>query len=450
VVDRRTLLRHPDEEGGTRRRHPVYERNRHDDTFGWGVVFSDETLDNIERADPESSRDPRNFVYWSDIDTTTAAVRALDRPRLLRHVAQAAADDLQQRCRSSACDALRDGDRSTPSVADADLIVGADGVNSRVRAELAAALPADLDWRKCKFAWFGTDQPLRAFTFIFEETEHGLFQVHAYPFEPGASTWIVECREEVWRGRADEMDEARSLAYCERLFAKYLRGHRLLGNRSIWRTFPTSATRPGTGATWCCWATRRTPRTSRSARAPSWRSRTRSRSPTRSARAATFRAVLRPLRGGALRRGLKVQKAAQTSLEWFENSARYLAQEPLPVRVQPDDAQQAHHLRQPRVARSRSGGARPRGTSPRGATRPPLGDGRVPPPMFTGFRLREVQAPKPHRGLPMCQYSAVDGTVDDWHLVHLGSRGIGGAGLVMTEMTDVSADGRITLGCAGM
>jgi anthraniloyl-CoA monooxygenase len=431
----------------------VYERNRHDDTFGWGVVFSDETLENIERADPESMGEiRRNFIYWSDIDThyrgecvrsTGHGFCGMSRKRLLML--------LQDRCKQLGVHLYFEKEvRSIAEFASADVILGADGINSTVRAELAQHFRPTIDWRKCKFAWFGTDLPLRAFTFVFEESEHGLFQVHAYPFEPGLSTWIVECREEVWRRAGlHEMDERASLAYCERLFAKYLRGHRLLGNRSIWRTFPNLRNET--------WHWRNVVLLGDAAHTAHFSigSGTKLALEDAIALADAFRAggdvstVLQRYEEARFVEVLKTQKAAQTSLEWFENSARYMAQEPLPFvfnlmtrskRITYDNLA----LRDPElVARVTLHFAERCGA-------PPLAGESAAPPMFTSFRLRDVQLPNRVVVSPMCQYSAVDGTVGDWHLVHLGSRAIGGAGLVMTEMTDVSPDGRITLGCAGM
>ncbi len=221
----------------------VFERNRADDTFGWGVVFSDETLGHFEDSDPETYKAiTESFACWDDIEThrngvctvsTGHGFSGLSRKRLLQI--------LQDRCRELGVALHFETEvRALSEFADADLIVAADGANSSIREQLAEHFRPSVDWRKCKFAWFGTDKDLRAFTFIFIENQHGLFQVHAYPFEKNRGTWIVECREEVWkRAGLDKADEAESIRYCEELFAEHLDGHRLLADKSIWRSFPT-------------------------------------------------------------------------------------------------------------------------------------------------------------------------------------------------------------------
>ncbi len=430
----------------------VFEQNRADDTFGWGVVFSDETLGNFEEADPESfARIRENFAYWTDIDTFFRGAKVtstghgfcgLARKKLLQL--------LQERCREFDVrlhfeHKVEDVDRVA---AEHDLVVAADGVNSRVRARFADSFRPHLDWRKCKFAWFGTTKRMNAFTFVFQETEWGLFQVHAYPFEKGRGTWIVECREETWRRAGLEgLDERGSAEFCERLFREHLAGERLLTNRSIWRTFPT-------------------------VRCDSWRhgnvvlvgdaahtahfsigSGTKLAMEDAIALADAVAAHPRSV-GDAIsayedeRRldVLKLQRAAQTSLEWFENSERYVAQSPerfvfnlmtRSKRITHDNLE----TRDPElVARVDAVVAAENGVAAAPA----------PPAAFLPLRLRGVELPNRVVVSPMCQYSATEGVPDDWHLVHLGSRAVGGAGLVFTEMTNVTAEGRISPGCAGM
>ena len=221
----------------------VYERNQPDDTFGWGVVFSDETLGNFEAADPESFAEiRRNFAYWSDIETfygdtcvrsTGHGFCGLSRKKLLQI--------FHARCKELGVDVRFQHDvKDDAEVADADLILAADGINSFVRAKYAEHFQPSLDWRTARFCWLGTTKPLKAFTFIFRENEHGLFQIHAYPFEANLSTFIVETHEDTWkRAGLDKASEAETVAYCKKLFADHLDGHELLTNRSIWRAFPT-------------------------------------------------------------------------------------------------------------------------------------------------------------------------------------------------------------------
>jgi anthraniloyl-CoA monooxygenase len=433
----------------------VHERNRADDTFGWGVVFSDETLDNFRVADaPTYDAIRAEFRYWGDIETYVgdACVRStghgfcgMSRKRLLQI--------LQARCRELGVELCFESEvRDLERFADADLVLAADGINSLVRERFAEHFRPTIDWRKCKFSWLGTDKELEAFTFVFRENEHGLFQVHAYPFEAGRSTFIVECREEVWkRAGLDTADEAQTIAYFEALFADHLDGHRLLANRSIWRTFPTIRCER--------WHHDKYVLVGDAAHTAHFSigSGTKLAMEDAIELVAAFRelgtadvsAVLERYHERRWLDVLKTQKAAQTSLEWFENSARYVHQPPLQFtfnlmtrskRITYDNLA----LRDPAlVARVKDAWAEEQGT-------PRASDGAYPPPMFAPLRLRELELRNRIVVSPMCQYSAVDGVPGDWHLVHLGSRGIGGAGLVITEMTNVSPDGRISLGCAGM
>jgi anthraniloyl-CoA monooxygenase len=444
----------------------VVERNRPDDTFGWGVVFSDETLEGFEEADPESFAEiRRNFAYWSDIETY------LDTPRGKGACVRSTGHGFCGLARKKLLQIFHDRARElgvklhfeheigdVAELGPADLVVAADGINSFVRERYRDDFRPSMDWRRCKFAWFGTTRPLEAFTFVFKTNEHGLFQVHAYPFQRGQegketlSTWIVECHEDVWkRAGFETADEAQTVRYMSDLFAERLGGHPLLTNRSLWRTFPvvrcenwvkdnivligdavhTAHFSIGSG----------TKLAMEDAMALV--------DALREVGTADVPAALRHYQ--ELRRddGARLQKAAQTSMEWFENTARYLEQDPVSFtfnlmtrskRITYDNLA----LRDPAlVQRTAEVFAEANGV-PKDST------GKAPAPIFTPLKLRELELPNRMVVSPMCQYSAVDGTVGDWHLVHLGSRAIGGAGLVMTEMTDVSAEGRITLGCAGM
>ena len=433
----------------------VLERNRPQDTFGWGVVFSDDTLSQFEEADPETFAEiTASFKYWRDIETyyrgtctvsTGHGFAALSRKRLLQI--------LHRRCHELGVELRFEHEVADPAeFGSADLVLGADGVNSLVRQTYAEHFRPELDWRQCRFSWLGTTKPLQAFTFIFTESEHGLFQVHAYPFEDGLSTWIVECREETWRRAGlDRASEEATVAYCEALFAEHLDGHRLLNNRSLWRAFPTVRC-----ATWHHDNIVLLGDAAHTAHF-SIGSGTKLAMEDSIALAAAFKehgsggvpAVLEAYEEARWVDVIKLQKAAQTSLEWFENSARYMAQPPIQLtfnlmtrskRITYDNLK----ARDPQLIAAIDDWYREHVRAPRRS------DGASPPPIFTPFKLREMELVNRIVVSPMCQYSAEDGMPGDWHLVHLGSRAVGGAGLILTEMTDVLAEGRITHGCTGM
>ena len=435
----------------------IHERNRADDTFGWGVVFSDETLGNFERADAESmARIRASFRYWGDIEThyrgqivtsTGHGFCGLARKRLLTI--------LQDRCRELGVilrfqSDVTDLDALTR---EADLVLGADGVNSAVRARYAEYFRPSIDQRKCKFCWLGSDQTLTAFTFLFEQSEHGLFQVHAYPFEEGRSTFIVECHEDTWyRAGLDKATEEDTVRFCEELFAKHLGGHRLLTNRSLWRTFPTVANER--------WSHGNVVLLGDAAHTAHFSigSGTKLAMEDAIALADTFAQlgtddVPRALAAYEEARHVavvKTQRAAQTSLEWFENSARYLGQDPLTFtfnlmtrskQITYDNLRK----RDPELVSAVTARFAEAAGTPKDS------QGKPPAPIFTPFHLRGMKLDNRIVVSPMCQYSTLgDGVPTDWHLVHLGSRAVGGAGLVITEMTDVAPEGRITVGCAGM
>jgi anthraniloyl-CoA monooxygenase len=432
----------------------VHERNKADDTFGFGVVFSDETLGNFEAADEPTYREIRRlFRYWGDIEThlgdevvrsTGHGFCGMSRRRLLQV--------FHARCRELGVELRFESDVVDDSTVQADLVVACDGINSAVRARHADHFQPSLDWRKCKFTWLGTTLPMDAFTFWFERTEFGVFQVHAYPFEEGLGTFIVECTEEAWRAAGlDKADEAATIAFCERVFARKLGGHKLVANRSIWRTFPT--VRCG------AWTKGNLVLIGDAAHTAHF-------SIGSGTKLAMEDAIA--LRDAFVRHGvqdvpatlakyeeerktevLKLQKAAQTSLEWFENSARYMDQDPVEFtfnlmtrskRITYENLRK----RDPELVRratERYARARGRATAAGRAT---------PPPAFVPLAIRGVELANRIVVSPMCQYSAHEGVPGDWHLVHLGSRAIGGAGLVLAEATSVSSDGRITLGCTGL
>jgi anthraniloyl-CoA monooxygenase len=435
----------------------VVERNRADDTFGFGVVFSDATLEGFGEADRETYEEiSKSFAHWDDIDihyrgevlsSTGHGFSGMSRQLLL--------DILQRRCAALGVTLEFEKEVADPDAyRDADLILAADGVNSVVRARHAEHFRPQIDWRPNKFVWLGTTYPYPAFTFIFKESEHGLWRVHAYRYDQSMSTFILETTEATWRRAGlDQADEDQTLAFAERLFAAELRGHRLLKNRSLWRSFPT--VRNG------CWHHGNIVLVGDAAHTAHFSIG----SGTKLAIEDAIALALALQRHAEVKTALvayeeerrpeveALQRAAQVSLEWFEETERYHGRLEAPqfavslltrsLRVTHDSLR----LRDPAFV---SKVDRWLASEAERQSRVAVPAAPAPPPMFTPFRLRGLVLPNRVVVSSMCQYSADDGTPDEWHLVHLGSRAVGGAGLVMTEMTDVSREGRISPGCAGM
>src|SRR2546422_751568 len=435
----------------------VVERNRPDDTFGFGVVFSDATLENFAEADRETYAEiARNFAHWDDIDihyqgqvltSTGHGFSGMSRQLLL--------DILQRRCTELGV-ILRFQEEVTDlgAYADADLVLAADGVNSFIRSRYAEHFRPQVDWRPNKFVWLGTTFPYPAFTFVFKESDHGLWRVHAYRYNASMSTFILETTEAAWRRAGlDAADEDQTIAFAERLFAEELQGHRLLKNRSLWRNFPT--VKNGS------WHHRNLVLIGDAAHTAHFSIG----SGTKLAMEDAI-ALCRALqRHDEVKKALvayeeerrpdveRLQRAAQVSLEWFEQTERYHGRlEPIQfamslltrsLRVTHDNLK----LRDPKFVESVDRWFASRAEQ---QSRVAVAAAPAPPPMFTPFRLRDVLLSNRIVVSPMCQYSAEDGTPNDWHLVNLGSRAVGGAALVIAEMTDVSREGRISPGCTGM
>ena len=434
----------------------VVERNRADDTFGFGVVFSDATLENFADADRESYDAITDaLAHWDDIDihyqgqvltSTGHGFSGLSRQVLL-DLLRRRGDELGVRF------AFQTEATDLRAYADADLIVGADGVNSTVRTLHAEHFQPEIDWRPNKFVWLGTTCPFPAFTFIFKTDAHGLWRVHAYRYDDRQSTFILECTEATWRRAGlDAASEDDTVAFTAGLFARELGGHPVLKNRSLWRSFPTVRNRR--------WYHGNVVLIGDAAHTAHFSvgSGTKLAMEDAIALADALRrhgGVERALRAYEEERRLAVeatQRAAQVSLEWFEATERYYGRlEPVQfafslltrsLRVTHESLKTRDAKLMETVDRwVAAKAAEQSGVAP--ATAPP-------PPMFTPFRLRGVVLTNRVVVSPMCQYSAEDGTPNDWHLVHLGSRAVGGAGLVVAEMTDVGREARISPGCTGM
>ncbi|OJY47716.1 bifunctional salicylyl-CoA 5-hydroxylase/oxidoreductase [Pseudonocardia sp. 73-21] len=441
----------------------VYERNAADDTFGFGVVFSQETLDNIADADPESfGRIEAGFRHWSAIDTDFLGVRersdghafaALERKRLLAILGERALElGVDVRYRTPA-PALADLQR------DNDLVIASDGVNSPIRTALAEHLHPSVDRRSAKYVWFGTTRPFDCFTFLFVETEFGLFWAHIYPFDSRRATFIVETDEQTWRRagldayatvarKPGENDEA-TMAFCERIFAEHLDGHALIGNNSGWLSFTVIRNRS--------WSADNVALVGDAAHTAHFSIGSGIKLALEDAislaasvhREPSIEAALKAYEDDRQPVVASLQRSAQTSLEWFEGAARYRDLPPEQFvfqlltrsqRVTYDNLKLRDVSYVDRLDRWLADRTRALGLS--------VVDGT--PPMFHPYTLRGVELANRIVVSPMAQYSAVDGMPTDWHLVHLGGRAVGGAGLVMTEMTCTSPDARITPGCPGI
>ena len=435
----------------------VFERNRPDDTFGWGVVFSNETFDNIATNDPASAQAIReHFAYWDDIAVHYRGQRIVSTGHGFSGIARKTLLLLlQERARElGARLSFQTEIASAGELAkEFDLVIAADGLNSRTRNEFAHAFRPAIETRKNKFVWLGTRQKFDdAFTFIFEETEHGWVWAHAYQFDADTATFIVECSESVWRkfGFA-AMSQDESCRTCEGIFAKYLGGHRLMSNAahlrgSAWLNFPrvlcetwshdnlvlmgdaaaTAHFSVGSGT--------KLAMESAISMAEYLAS-----EPTQEAAFAKYEDARRT-------EVLRLQSAARNSLEWFEDVERYLHLDPVQFNYSLlTRSQRISHENLRLRDRNWLEGAEAWFQRLAGA-----GDNTIRRPMFAPFRLRDMRLKNRVVVSPMAQYKAVDGCPTDWHLVHYGERAKGGAALVCTEMTCVSPEGRITPGCTGM
>ncbi|MGE0332617.1 MAG: bifunctional salicylyl-CoA 5-hydroxylase/oxidoreductase [Ramlibacter sp.] len=439
----------------------VVERNRPFDTFGWGVVLSDQTLGNLRAADPVSARLIGDaFNHWDDIEvffkgrsvrSTGHGFCGIGRKRLL--------NILQERCLALGVELVFEtdvaDDQALAAQYNADLVIASDGLNSRIRNRYAATYQPDVDLRQCRFVWLGTKKTFDAFTFAFEKTEHGWFQAHAYKFDGETSTFIVETPEAVWKAHGlDSMPQEEAIAFCEKLFARYLDGNALISNAShlrgsaIWIRFPRVVCN-----TWVH-------REQINGRAvpivlmgdAAHTAHFSIGSGTKLAledaidladEFATGHDMDTVLQGYEARRSvevLKIQNAARNSTEWFENVDRYSGME----------VEQFAYSLLTRSQRISHENLRLRDAKWLEGYEGWLAGGKPVLPMLTPLKVRDIALKNRVVVSPMATYSAVDGVPQDFHLVHLGARALGGAALVFVEMTSPTPEGRITPGCPGL
>jgi len=436
----------------------VYEQNRADDTFGFGVVFSDDTLDEFLSADPPSYELIRaHFAYWTDIAIEHRQERTLiggngfagcSRRMLLAL--------LQERCESLGV-RLHFSSQIEPDCearfSDCDLIVVAQGVNSPIRARNGQAFGERIVETRNKFTWLGSTRPLDAFTFFFVETPQGHFCAHTYQYDQQHSTWVIETTPETWAACGFEaMDEAESAAYLEQVFQAPLGGHKLIANRSIWRNFPIVS---------CAnWRIGKLVLLGDAKATAHWSIGAGTKLAMECAAALSNAVVADPTdidrALGAYEQERRTpveitQHNAQVSLRWFEDMAKHWSKERyafafslmsrakaltwdnIGLRDQAfltkvEDEFYARYQRQTALQPARD----------------------RPTPMFTPFALRSMRLENRVAMAPMAQYCAVDGAITDWHFAHYAARAFGGAGLVFTEMTCPTPDARITTGCTGL
>ncbi|MEX0365090.1 MAG: bifunctional salicylyl-CoA 5-hydroxylase/oxidoreductase [Ruegeria sp.] len=436
----------------------VIERNKGDDTFGWGVVLSDDALENLTANDPKSAEAIRtNFAYWDDIAVIHDGHRTVSGGHGFAGIGRKAMLLLlQDRARELGVN-LQFQTEARPVAeyqAEYDLVVACDGLNSRVRSDLAEHFKPDIDTRKCKFIWLGTHQKFDdAFTFIFEKTEHGWMWIHAYQFDADTATVIVECSQQTWDAWGFEhMSKEDSIATCERIFAAHLDGHALMSNANhlrgsaVWMNFPRVLCET--------WHHQNVVLMGDAAATAHFSIGSGSRLAFDSAISLANYLHSEPTMEQAFQRYqderrlevLRLQSAARNSLEWFEQVERYLDMDPVQFNY-------ALLTRSQRISHENlrlRDGAWLNGAEGWFQTRSGGASEPVRAPMFAPYRLRGMELTNRIVVSPMAQYKAVEGCPTDWHLVHLGERAKGGAGLVYTEMTCVSPEGRISLGCPGL
>jgi anthraniloyl-CoA monooxygenase len=433
----------------------VYERNRADDTFGFGVVFSDATLDNFEKYDPPSYRRiTEEFAYWDDIAVHfKGTVHRVGGNGFCGCSRRTLLLILQTRARELGVTLLFESEVEDESrFADADLVVLADGSNSRLRDKHQAHFEPEIDLRSNKFAWMGSTKPLDAFTFIFEETEWGPFIAHAYQYEVGHSTWIFETHPETFRRAGLEgLSEQQSADRMAQIFERFLDRYPLLINRSMWRNFPMIRSRrwvkdsmvllgdAKATAHFSIGSGTKLAMEDAIALADALRD------------APTIAQGLQHYEQDRREEVEKTQHAADVSLVWFEHVDRFWDFDPVQFAFGVMTRSKAITydnlaLRAPKFVAE----------ADRVFARQVAAQGfdvdleKPAAPMFQPFRLREMEIANRVVVSPMCMYSAREGVPGDFHFVHYGSRAIGGAGLIFTEMTCVARDARITPGCAGL
>ena len=436
----------------------VIERNKPADTFGWGVVLSDETLDNLEKNDSISAESIRsNFAYWDDIalhhkgkklKSTGHGFCGIGRKTLLVI--------LQERARELGVQLKFESEVGSASdyMNDYDIVVAADGLNSKTRSEYAEIFKPDTDLRKCQFVWLGTKQKFDdAFTFIFEKTKHGWVWAHAYQFDSDTATFIVECSQDTFDAFGfNNLTQTESINICQDIFKNYLDGNKLMTNAnhirgSAWIKFPRVLCKK--------WSHKNIVLLGDASATAHFSIGSGTKLALESAISLANNLSIEKKHSAAFKKYeesrklevLRLQSAAKNSVEWFEDVERYLDLDPIQLKYSlltrsqrishenlrerdPEWLNQAEKWFQSRAGVKNNE--------------------KVRAPMFAPFKLRELELKNRIVVSPMAQYKAINGCPTDWHFVHYAERAKGGAGLIYVEMTCISPEGRITPGCTGL
>jgi len=437
----------------------VIERNRANDTFGWGVVLSDDALENLEQNDPKSAAAIRDhFAYWDDIAVVHDGVRTVSGGHGFAGIGRKKMLILlQERARELGVELRFETEFGTAAdfKDDYDLVVASDGINSATRTAMADQFQPDIDVRECQFIWLGTHQKFDdAFTFIFEKTEHGWMWAHVYQFDDNTATFIVECQQDTWDNFGfQDMSKEEIVETCRKVFESHLGGHELISNAAhlrgsaVWMKFP----RVICGK----WHHENIVLMGDAAATGHFSIGSGSRLAFDSAISLAELLHSEPTMEGAFERYqeerrlevLRLQSAARNSLEWFEQVERYLDLDPVQFAYSLlTRSQRISHenlrLRDSEWLESAEKWFQTRAGVPE--------DAPVRMPMFAPYKMRDMELKNRIVMSPMAQYKAVDGVPTDWHLIHYGERAKGGAALIYTEMTCVSPTGRITPGCPGI
>lgn len=428
----------------------VYERNRADDSFGFGVVFSDETLSEFLTRDPQSYDLIRgSFAYWDELDVARDGEKVritgngfcgCSRKTLLQL--------LQQRCREEGVNLHFEANVDDLNrFSDSDIIVAADGINSAIRDKHAVAFGTKIAPKSNRFVWLGSTRPLDAFTYFFRTTPYGTFVAHTYQYEEGMSTWIFETTDETWQKAGFNVtDEEDTIAKLSELFKEELDGHGLITNRSHWRQFPVI-----TNDKWShnnivlLGDAKATAHYSIGSGTKLAMECAISLADSVIKHTTNTKAVFENYEKLRRSRVEMIQHAANVSLQWFEDMDRHI-QHPF-MQFAFSVMTRAKKVTFENLAlRDASFTQKVLAEFNEKA----VNDKPDTPAAFTPFCLRLMVLDNRIVMSPMEQYSANEGLVTDWHLMHYGSRAIGGIGLIITEATAVSPTGRITLGCPGI